>query len=85
MKNNLNSEKVTVQPKIFSHAERFFMPIINGVYAAPLTLGAPGNLLNIDYSVFKKTSEEKAEVKRHKRNLPKTKNYQFKTTLHAAF
>lgn len=41
--------------------------------------------LNIDYSVFKKSKEEKAQLATMKLKLPKTKHYKFKSVLHEQF
>jgi hypothetical protein len=54
----------------------------NGQYAA-LTLGAPGNILHIDYNTFKKSPQEKAELATHKQALGKAKHHKFVTIVKA--
>lgn len=41
--------------------------------------------LAIDYSVFRKTKEEKDQLATMKLKLPKTRHYKFKSVLHEQF
>lgn len=61
---------------MISHRERFigFPNPIGGLFA-PLTIGAPAFLNIVDYETFKKTKDEKLEIKivkgLHKKDLEK--------------
>lgn len=68
-----------------THAQRFDISFggNNTVYA-PLTLGCPAMTMVTDYSVFKKTDEEKWKVHNAKRELGKTKHHNFKTITHVS-
>jgi len=67
-----------------THAQRFDIVVTPDRVFAPLTLGCPSMLMTTDYSVFKKTEEEKWKLHNFKKELGKTKNHKFKTITHVS-
>lgn len=51
----------------------------NAVYAPSSTLPYVDRTMSTDYSVFKKTEDEKLAISSHKANTGKTKHHKFKT------
>lgn len=68
-----------------SHAQRFDITVSNNSVYAPFSWGCPSQILAVDYSVFKKTLQEKFTVYGFKRKLGKTKNHKFKTQFKGSF
>lgn len=58
---------------MFSYKDRFFGFSKGGNSYAPMTLGSPEYITNVDYSVFRKTLKERLELSvikaQHKREI----------------
>lgn len=68
-----------------TNKERFHSVESNGHVFAPLTHGCAANIHTIDYSVFKKSLEEKIKVFSFKKKMGKTKNHKFTLQFKGAF
>lgn len=69
-----------------THRQRFFPEVTNFTVYAPLTIGCPAMLHQVDRSVFKKTQEEKVKLFSLKKSLKgKTKHHKFSTYLKVSF
>jgi len=67
-----------------THAQRFDITFGQDRVFAPASWGCPAMLFVTDYSVFKKTEEEKWKVHNFKKQLGKTKHHKFVSLTHVS-
>ena len=67
-----------------TYAQRFDITVTNNSVYAPLSWRCPAMLFVTDYSIFKKTEEEKWKVHNFKKELGKTKHHKFETITHVS-
>jgi uncharacterized protein YneR len=66
-----------------THKERFDLSKgSDGRMYAALSNGCGTMTQAVDYAIFKKTPQERAEIATHKAKLPKTRGYKFKSLTH---
>lgn len=65
-----------------THTQRFDVTATSYTVYAPYSWGSPSMTIATDYSVFRKSVAERAEIKMHKKEVGKSKNHKFKTLVH---
>jgi len=68
-----------------THQQRFDNQVTSNRVFAPLSHGCPSMTMATDYSVFKKTPDERGKLATYKSKLPKTRGYKFETVMHEQF